>query len=457
MLAQVCEFSFVLEKVGRGAGLYPAGLAGSGSQSFIAATVTLLVVSPFLLQAGERLGGRAAKARTSSASATMLAEVEEQPVPAEFAALENHVIVAGYGAAARKLVRVLASSGVPFVITTLSPAGANEAERDGMPVMRGDSSRLRTLQHVGIEKAKMLVIADDDPAQAGRIAMVARSANPTMRIVVRTRYMSEAEPLTRAGSDRVITEELESIVQTFADVLSTYRIPSDQILAYEEAIRAGNYRALEDRREAARLDPCTFGEDCFDTRIVTVRTGGAAANRALGELDLERRFGIGVRGIHREGADVGEPSPDFVLQPGDELRLAGSAAAFARSAEIFRGATDATGDDGAAATALAPATGFDIDLEQTIELSPRDGGPTCPHLAEARPVHPSANGCEECLRIGDRWVHLRICMTCGHVGCCDSSPNRHATKHFHATTHPIMRSMEPGEEWAWCYEDRLTL
>jgi hypothetical protein len=278
-----------------------------------------------------------------------------------------------------------------------------------------------------------------------------------MRIVVRTRYMSEAQPLTRAGSDRVITEELESIVQTFADVLSTYRIPPDEILAYEEAIRAGNYRALEDRRDAARLVPCTFGADCFDTRIVTVRTGGAAANRVLGELDLQRRFGIGVRAIHREGTDMGQPSPDFVLQPGDELRLAGSAEAFAESAAVFRGATHASGDDGAVATAAAPARKAGIDVEQTIELARRDGGPTCPHVAETRPVHPSANGCEECLRTGDRWVHLRICMTCGHIGCCDSSPNRHATKHFHATTHPIMRSIEPGEDWAWCYEDRLTL
>jgi uncharacterized UBP type Zn finger protein len=78
-------------------------------------------------------------------------------------------------------------------------------------------------------------------------------------------------------------------------------------------------------------------------------------------------------------------------------------------------------------------------------------------VSRVRPVHPSARGCEECLRTGDRWVHLRICMTCGHVGCCDSSPNRHATAHFHGTHHPVMRSLEPGDHWGWCYEDRLTI
>ena len=80
----------------------------------------------------------------------------------------------------------------------------------------------------------------------------------------------------------------------------------------------------------------------------------------------------------------------------------------------------------------------------------------CPHVAAlARPADPRARGCEECLRDGTRWVHLRECLECGHVGCCDSSPRRHATAHFHATRHAVMASLEPGETWGWCYEDGL--
>jgi uncharacterized UBP type Zn finger protein len=63
------------------------------------------------------------------------------------------------------------------------------------------------------------------------------------------------------------------------------------------------------------------------------------------------------------------------------------------------------------------------------------------------------NGCEECLKMGDTWVHLRECLTCGHVGCCDSSKNKHATKHFGHTKHPVIKSLEPGERWMWCYVD----
>src|SRR5712675_2112096 len=79
----------------------------------------------------------------------------------------------------------------------------------------------------------------------------------------------------------------------------------------------------------------------------------------------------------------------------------------------------------------------------------------CTHLDQIKEVTPSADGCEDCLRIGSTWVHLRLCMICGHVGCCDSSPNKHATKHFHATQHPIIKSFQPGEEWGWCYVDEV--
>jgi uncharacterized UBP type Zn finger protein len=83
----------------------------------------------------------------------------------------------------------------------------------------------------------------------------------------------------------------------------------------------------------------------------------------------------------------------------------------------------------------------------------------CSHLdqVEVRQLPAEVAGCEDCLRIGSKWLHLRICLTCGHVGCCDNSPNRHATAHYHATSHPLIRSLEPGEEWSWCYVDEVFL
>jgi CPA2 family monovalent cation:H+ antiporter-2 len=341
-LAQVGEFSFVLERAGREVGLSPAGMGEAGSQTFIATTVLLMIATPLLTQLGSRLASRL-EARRGAVEREQLAD----SAPSHAVDLENHVIVAGYGEAARQLVRALRGAGIPYVITTLSPGGAAEAETEGLPVLRGDASKAITLLHAGIDRAKVLVIADDDPTMSHRIAAVARTLAPTARIVVRTRFVSEIEPLVRGGVDRVIAEELESIVQLFAEVLRDYDVPPQEIEAQEDAIRGRGY--------------------------ATLRPG-------------------------KSGVDTSVP----------------------------------------------------------VELSlSRAGG--CPHVAGIQPVRPTTSGCEECLRTGDSWVHLRVCMTCGHVGCCDSSKNKHASAHHRSTGHPIVRSLEPGERWGWCYVDEAFL
>jgi CPA2 family monovalent cation:H+ antiporter-2 len=96
-----------------------------------------------------------------------------------------------------------------------------------------------------------------------------------------------------------------------------------------------------------------------------------------------------------------------------------------------------------------------LDLERVARYEPVGEG--CEHNGLARPVRPSAVGCESCLRRGDQWVHLRICLICGHVGCCDSSPHKHASAHYAATGHALIASAEPGEAWAYCFVDELQI
>jgi uncharacterized UBP type Zn finger protein len=81
--------------------------------------------------------------------------------------------------------------------------------------------------------------------------------------------------------------------------------------------------------------------------------------------------------------------------------------------------------------------------------------PICSHLDQIAVTGTDKRVCQECVELGDEWVHLRLCLSCGHVGCCDSSKNRHATWHFHQTKHPLIRSIEPGERWVWCYADNV--
>ncbi len=81
--------------------------------------------------------------------------------------------------------------------------------------------------------------------------------------------------------------------------------------------------------------------------------------------------------------------------------------------------------------------------------------PPCSHLNQVKITDTDKHVCEDCVKTGDTWVHLRLCLTCGHVGCCDSSKNKHATRHFRSAGHALIRSIEPGESWVWCYVDQL--
>jgi uncharacterized UBP type Zn finger protein len=82
---------------------------------------------------------------------------------------------------------------------------------------------------------------------------------------------------------------------------------------------------------------------------------------------------------------------------------------------------------------------------------------SCSHIAGLHPVAPTSRVCDQCVAMGDRWVHLRACLICGQVGCCDQSKNKHATKHFHQSGHPLIQSIQPGEDWIWCYVDELMM
>jgi uncharacterized UBP type Zn finger protein len=82
----------------------------------------------------------------------------------------------------------------------------------------------------------------------------------------------------------------------------------------------------------------------------------------------------------------------------------------------------------------------------------------CRHIDQISDIEPQTpTGCTACLLLGDSWVHLRLCLSCGFVGCCDSSPNQHATEHFHETGHPLVQSFQPGEDWIWCYVDEVMM
>ncbi len=445
-LGQVGEFSFVLANVGEEAGLMPGGdlFGAEGTATFIAATVVLMVATPGLHALGEKLSRRSKQKQADH----MHAEAEAAPV-ADLPPMARHAILSGYGDGARKLSRVLKASGIPFVITTLSPDGAKEAEADGMLVVRGDGGRQSLLEHVGITRAKLLVIADDAPHQAARVASVARLLNPTIRIVARTRSVVDADEIAHAGADRVIPEDLESVVALLHEAFDTYAVDPDQATAHEAAARRDDYAVLRRRPDelamttaegdGAALDPCALSADCLDTRTVTIREGAAAEGLLVSAL-VERDLAVGS--ATREGQPIPPSAP---LIAGDVLRLSATPTAYESASDLFR--IGEIAPDQLEAAADGPRW-VDTHAAVTLDL----GDEACGGQSGLLRVTPRTDGCEECLTHGDSWVHLRICMTCGHVGCCDSSKGKHATKHYHETGHTVMRSVEPGETWGWCYD-----
>lgn len=216
LLAQVGEFSFVLERVGREAGLYPAGMDEAGAQTFIAATVVLMMATPFLARVGAALGGWLERWSKKGAPAPADGALEEAEGAAE---RSDHVIIAGYGAGGKRLAVALQEMGLPYFILTLSPDGAREAEADGHDVLRADYSRPRTLDMAGLEQARLLVVADDQPALTERVVRVVRTRRPELPILIRTRFTDGKEKLAEAGADHVIAEEETGIAHLVAGVL----------------------------------------------------------------------------------------------------------------------------------------------------------------------------------------------------------------------------------------------
>jgi len=338
LLAQIGEFSFVLERSGRGVGLYPAGLQAGGPEVFIAATVALMIATPFMYPLGDKI--RLALRRRSEVGPTP----EPQQSDDRVAGLRDHVIIAGLGDVGYALAEILDERGIPFVVLTLDPDRANEAEQSGLRVLRGNYSRQHELQHAGLRSARLLVVADDDAETTRRVVEAARALNPNLSIIARTRFTRDVLELREVGAGEVVSEVQESAVRLLARVLETFDVSADEIARHQDDLRAsgGGGRA-------------TFG-------------GPVVLSEAARRSD------------------------------------------------------------------------------------------SCSHAAETREVFPSAPGCEECLRMGKRsWVHLRICMHCGHVGCCSESPGDHAAKHFKSAGHPIVKSLEAGETWTWCYEDQTYL
>lgn len=328
-LGQIGEFSFVLALAGAEVGLTPLALGEAGSQGLIAVTVVLMIATPLLIGLAPRLAALGRQVETASGAGG--------GGHGHGVDLEDHTIVIGYGPAGRRLARVLGDIGIPYAVSDLNPTSLREAGREGAATVFGDASREPILKSLGIESAKLLVVAINDRDATRRIVAVARHLNPTLQILARTRFIADVEDLTHAGADVVIPEEMETTVRLFSQVLGAYLVPKEEIDRQVSAVRRDDYGILRGSIQEAHLMVLQgLDEEGLHTRAVAVRPGAPAAGQTLADLALRQRHGITVMAVRRGRQTLANPAGDFRVEPGDRLVMVAEAAQFAESADLFR-------------------------------------------------------------------------------------------------------------------------
>lgn len=331
VLAQIGEFSFVLERAGRVAGLSPGGLGEAGAQTFIAATVLLMLSTPLQMAFAHKFGAFASRGPLSRIGDDIEFEGDQE------VDLEDHVVVVGYGPAGQRLVQVMQDRGIPFVVIEMNPEAVNAMHEEGIHAIYGDASRAGILQAAHMSEAKLCVVVTNDSRISPRIIQQARFLNPTLQIIARTRYLGDIERLQKYGADIIVPEEMETTVRIFSHVLGAYLIPAEEIDRQVKLLRAHDYGVMRGSIQEAHLMVLQgLDEDGMHTRAVAVRPGSPAAERTLEQLALRRDHGLTVLAVRREGKTIASPAGDFLVHTGDRLVLVGTAQKFAECADLFR-------------------------------------------------------------------------------------------------------------------------
>ena len=331
-LAQIGEFSFVLAKAGINFKL----LSPADGQIFLAASILSMMATPFLIQWAhtwafgfEGLFKDIGFNRSTGDGAN------------ETASATGHVIVVGYGLNGQNLARVLKEVSIPYRVLEMDPDLVHSAKTGGEPISFGDGTRPEILQQVGIDKARVLVVAISDPATTARLVSQARRLRTDLYIIVRTRYVAEIDHLYRLGANQVIPEEFETSVEIFARVLQEYHIPRNVISLQVDLIRREHYGTLRGiRLQGKRLDALSQFLVGTTSDIFSIVEASPAIGKSLEEINLPLRSGVSVIAVVRDGKSYPNVGNDFKLAVGDMLVLLGGHKALDDAAQILNPAGD---------------------------------------------------------------------------------------------------------------------
>ena len=315
-LSQVGEFSFILSKTGIDHGL----LSGDNYQLFLSVSVLTMATTPFIIALAPRIADSKLLVRLPGKLKTGLYHKREIRKTKK----QDHLIIIGYGVNGRNLARAAKAANIPYMIIEMNPDTVLAEKERGEPIQYGDATNESLLKNANIKEAKILVVAISDPTATNRITRMARQLNPTIYIIVRTRFIQRIKPLYTLGADEVIPEEFETSVEIFTRVLMKYLVPRDEINKFISEVRSDSYEMFRSASfESSSLQDLNIHFP--EVKIITIRIGEKSSfiNQSLSEIKLREVHGVTVLAIQRDLQILSNPGGNTKIRVHDILVLLG--------------------------------------------------------------------------------------------------------------------------------------
>ena len=330
-LAQIGEFSFVLAVAGKVAGL----ITEDFYQIFLSSSVITMMATPFILKASPGLSAWITARHLLEKAARLKKISEGEGFPRK---RHGHVIIVGFGLNGRNLARVLKDIEIPYVVLEINSDTVRDMKEKGEPIYYGDGTSKEILHKLGIERAKLLVIAISDPASTRKITSIARHENAGLYIIVRTRYLTEVDDLKALGADEVIPEEFETSIEIFARVLHQYDFPNNVILNMVDKIRNDSYTALRSMEFPKKH---LFGKSGWLPEIeidgYKIPDDSHLSGKSISELQVRKKTGVTIIAVRRGSEVFTNPEPDFMFKDGDIILFTGDRESMNMALNYFRG------------------------------------------------------------------------------------------------------------------------
>jgi CPA2 family monovalent cation:H+ antiporter-2 len=330
-LAQIGEFSFVLAIAGKASGL----VSESFYQIFLSSSVVTMLMTPFVVNAAPKIFEwiTVQPLLKKVISRKKMSEGEAGPRKRH-----DHVMIVGFGLNGRNLAKVLREAEIPYIVLEMNSDTVREMRKKGELIYYGDGTSQEILHKMGIEKARLLVIAISDPVSTRRIVSIARHKNPDLYIIVRTRYLVEVDELRSLGADEVIPEEFETSIEIFSRVLHRYSFPRNVILDMVDKIRSSSYTALRSVGVPRRhlFDKYEWLPE-IEIDGYRIPESSHLNDKTITELQVRKKTGVTIIAVRRGKEIHANPEPDFKFKQGDFILFTGDRENMNTAVQYFKG------------------------------------------------------------------------------------------------------------------------